>query len=54
MFDTHAHLDGPEFSDDLEETLLRARKAGVEKIFIPSICRKNLSQLTRLDRKSIV
>jgi len=48
MFDTHAHLDGPEFSDDLEETLLRARKAGVEKIFIPSICRKNLSQLTRL------
>lgn len=48
MFDTHAHLDGTEFAEDLEETLLRARNAGVEKIFIPSICRKDLPAVIRL------
>ena len=38
MIDTHSHLDGPEFADDLEQTLLRAKEAGVEKIFVPGIC----------------
>lgn len=38
MIDTHSHLDGPEFADDLEQTLLRAKAAGVEKIFVPGIC----------------
>ena len=51
MIDTHAHLDGPEFAVDLEDTLIRAKKAGVEKIFIPSICRKDLSHLVRICNK---
>ena len=38
MIDTHSHLDGPEFAEDLEQTLLRAKTAGVEKIFVPGIC----------------
>lgn len=38
MVDTHSHLDGPEFAEDLEQTLLRAKAAGVEKIFVPGIC----------------
>ena len=38
MIDTHSHLDGPEFAEDLEQTLLRAKAAGVEKIFVPGIC----------------
>ena len=38
MIDTHSHLDGPEFAEDLEQTLLRAKEAGVEKIFVPGIC----------------
>ncbi len=45
MIDTHAHIDGPEFSEDLEETIQRAKDAGIEKIFVPAICRKDLSHL---------
>lgn len=37
MIDTHAHLDGEEFRDDLPEVIQRAREAGVEKIFVPAI-----------------
>ena len=29
LVDTHAHLDGPEYRADLEQTLARAREAGV-------------------------
>ena len=37
MVDTHAHLDGEEFSDDLPEVISRAREAGVTKVFLPAI-----------------
>ncbi len=37
MIDTHAHLDGEEFRDDLPAVIQRAREAGVEKVFIPAI-----------------
>jgi len=32
LFDTHAHLHFPEFSEDLQEVLARARAAGVGRI----------------------
>jgi len=32
LIDTHAHLDFPDFADDLEAILQRARDAGVERI----------------------
>jgi TatD DNase family protein len=32
LFDTHAHLDQPEFDDDRTEVVARAREAGVENI----------------------
>lgn len=32
LIDTHAHLDFPEFSDDLDDLLQRAAAAGVERI----------------------
>ncbi|MBQ7420890.1 MAG: TatD family hydrolase [Prevotella sp.] len=35
--DTHAHLDGCEFSEDLSDVILRAREAGVGRIFLPAI-----------------
>lgn len=45
MIDTHAHIDGPEFADDLETVLLRAKETGVEKIFVPGICLKDTPHL---------
>lgn len=35
--DTHAHLDGEEFANDLEAVVARAREAGVHKVFVPAI-----------------
>ncbi len=37
FIDTHAHLDGEEFRDDLPQVIGRARAAGVGAIFIPGI-----------------
>lgn len=35
--DTHCHLDGEEFRDDLDAVMLRARTAGCTRIFVPAI-----------------
>ena len=45
MIDTHAHIDGIEFADDLEAVIQRAKDAGVEKIFMPGICLKDTPHL---------
>ena len=37
MIDSHCHLDGPEFADDLQEVVQRAKTAGVTKILVPAI-----------------
>lgn len=37
MIDTHCHLDGEEFKDDLEAVIARAKEAGVEAIGVPGI-----------------
>ena len=37
IIDTHAHLEGEEFADDLEQVVCRAQEAGVMKAFLPSI-----------------
>lgn len=41
MIDTHSHIDGPEFAEDLEEVIQRAQDAGIEKILVPGICLKD-------------
>ena len=46
MIDTHAHLDGEEFNEDLSEVVERALKAGVNKVFLPAI---NLSSVTTIE-----
>lgn len=35
--DTHCHLDGEEFKDDLNTVIQRAREAGCVKVFVPAI-----------------
>jgi TatD DNase family protein len=34
LFDSHAHVDGPEFDADREDVLARARAAGVQRIVV--------------------
>ena len=35
--DTHTHIDGEEFKDDLDAVILRAKDAGAEALFVPGI-----------------
>ena len=37
MIDSHAHIYLPEFDADRQEMIMRAKEAGVEKIFLPNI-----------------
>ncbi len=37
FIDTHTHLDGNEFDADRDEVVMRAKAAGVSKVFIPAI-----------------
>lgn len=45
MIDTHAHIDGQEFTEDLEQVIQRAKDAGVNRIFVPGICLKDTQHL---------
>lgn len=48
FIDTHAHLDGEEFREDLPAVIDRARAAGVGKIIIPSINLENVPAVLSL------
>ena len=37
FIDTHIHIDGEEFKDDLDEVVARAKEAGVIQLFVPGI-----------------
>ncbi|MDE5550337.1 MAG: TatD family hydrolase [Bacteroidaceae bacterium] len=50
MIDTHAHLDGPEYAEALEEVILRAKKNGVRGIMIPGLCHKDTPHLLDICR----
>ena len=51
MIDTHCHLDGEEFQDDLEAVIARAREAGVEAIGVPGIDLKSCETVIALCEK---
>lgn len=42
MIETHAHLDGEEYRDDLPEVIQRAKDAGIERVFVPAIDLKSV------------
>ena len=48
MIDTHCHLDGEEFREDLEAVVARAREAGVEAIGVPGIDLKSCTTVMEL------
>ena len=51
MIDTHAHLDGEEFKDDLPEVIQRAQEAGVGKVFLPAIDLKTVESVLAVCRQ---
>ena len=48
MIDTHCHIDGEEFKDDLEAVVTRAREAGVKAIGVPGIDLKSCDTVMAL------
>lgn len=42
FIDTHTHLDGEEFQEDLPEVISRAQAAGVNRVFLPAIDLKSI------------
>lgn len=50
MIDTHAHLDGEEFKDDLPEVIGRARQAGIAAIMVPAIDRRSVTSVMEVCR----
>lgn len=50
--DTHCHLDGEEFKDDLEAVIARAREAGAAAIGIPGIDLKSCKTVLALCRQN--
>lgn len=51
MIDTHTHLDGEEFKDDLHEVIKRAKQAGVSKVFIPAIDLPSVSRILNVSQQ---
>ena len=51
LIDTHSHLYGEEFAEDIEAVLQRAKEAGVGKIFLPNINPQSISPMLTLAKK---
>lgn len=49
--DTHCHLDGEEFADDLDAVVARAREAGVGAIGVPGIDQKSCDTVIAVCRR---
>ena len=51
IIDTHAHLDVEDFSEDLSEVIMRAKEAGVGKVFLPSVDLKSVDNILAVCRQ---
>lgn len=51
MIDTHSHIYGPEFDDDREDVIRRAKDAGVECILLPNINSESIRPMLELCRQ---
>ena len=51
FIDTHTHLDGEEFADDLDAVVQRARQAGVGKVFLPAIDVRSVATVSAVCRQ---
>ena len=51
LIDTHAHLDGSEFVEDLELVVARAQAAGVVKAFVPAVDLPSVPKVLEVARR---
>ena len=51
MIDTHSHIYLEEFDSDRDEMLLRAKNAGVEKIYLPNIDSSSIERMKTLNKQ---
>lgn len=51
FIDTHTHLDGEEFTQDIEDVVARAREAGVCRVFLPAIDLKTVGTVGEVCRR---
>lgn len=53
IIDTHAHLDGEEYAEDLPQVIQRAKEAGITKVFLPAIHLESVDSILKVcDRYS--
>ena len=48
MIDTHSHIYGPEYDEDRELVVQRAKQAGVERILLPNINEASIEPMLSL------
>ncbi|MEK4197821.1 TatD family hydrolase [Cytobacillus sp. FSL K6-0265] len=48
LFDTHVHLNAEQYDEDLEEVIMRAREAGVEKMVVVGFDRPTIERAMEL------
>lgn len=51
MIDTHAHIYVPQFKDDLDEVMERAREKGLEHIYMPNIDHTSIDDMLEVEEK---
>ena len=51
FIDTHTHLDGTEFDADRDDVILRAKEAGVSRVFLPAIDLKSVETVLEVCRR---
>ncbi|HEX9509303.1 MAG TPA: TatD family hydrolase [Puia sp.] len=51
LIDTHCHLYGSEFTNDINDVIQRAEKEGVEKFYLPSVDHESLEALLALEER---
>lgn len=49
LIDTHAHLYLPEFDEDRDDMMARARDAGVHKFYLPNIDSRSIDSMLQLE-----
>ena len=51
LIDTHAHIYSDNFSDDLNETITRAKEAGIERIYMPNIDSGSVESMLAVEKQ---